>query len=120
LYHFSEYRRYDHEEANVATPKQTAAPGAYASQLAVHPYLELPPTQLMKRIPELKGISPAPDQQALPMILQQTGKQVDLIAHEDITQQLLANRTSFRRIQIDDYAVYQALTILYMPLPCGV
>jgi hypothetical protein len=55
----------------------------------------------MKRIPELKGISPAPDQQALSRILQQTGKQVDaffanvvdLIAHEDITQQRLATRT---------------------------
>jgi hypothetical protein len=100
VHHFSEYRRYDHEEANVATPKETAAPGAYAGQLAVHPYLELQLTQLMKRIPELKGISPAPDQQALPMILQLTGKQVDaffanlvdVIAHEDITQQRLATR----------------------------
>jgi hypothetical protein len=101
VHHFSEYRRYGHEEANVATPKETAAPGSYAGQLAVHPYLELPLTQLMKRIPKLKGISPAPDQQALSMILQQTGKQVDaffanlvdLIAHEDITQKRLATRT---------------------------
>jgi hypothetical protein len=100
VHHFSEYRRYGHEEANVATPKETAVPGAYAGQLAVHPYLELPLTQLMKRIPELKGISPAPDQQALPMILQLTGRQVDaffanlvdVIAHEDITQQRLATR----------------------------
>ena len=91
VHHFSEYRRYDHEEA--------AAGSAYA--LAVHPYLELPLTQLTKRIPQLKGISPAPDQEALPVILQQTGKQVDaffvnlvdLIAHEDITQQRLASGT---------------------------
>ena len=97
--HFSEYRRSDHKEANVATLKDAAAGSAYA--LAVHPYLELPLTQLTKRIPQLKGISPAPDQEALPMILQQTGKQVDaffvnlvdLIAHEDITQQRLASGT---------------------------
>jgi len=101
VHHFSEYRRYDHGEADVATPEETGARDAFAGQIAVRPYLELPLTQLMKRIPELKGMSPAPDQQALPMILQQTGKQVDaffanlvdLIAHEDITQQRLATRT---------------------------
>jgi len=101
VHHFSEYRRYDHGEANVASPEETATSQAFAGQIAVHPYLELPLTQLTKRIPELKGISPAPDQQALPMILQQTGTQVDafftnlvdLIAREDITQQRLATRT---------------------------
>ncbi len=101
VHHFSEYRRYDHEEANVANPKETAAGTASVPQLAFHPYLELPLTQLMKRIPQLKGISPAPDQDALSMILQQTGKQVDaffvhladLIAHEDITQERLASGT---------------------------
>jgi hypothetical protein len=94
VHHFSEYRRYDHEDANVASAKETAG-------LAIHPFLELPLNQLTKRIPQLKGISPAPDQEALPRILQQTGKQVDdffahlvdLIAHEDITQQRLATAT---------------------------
>ena len=101
VHHFSEYRRYDHGEADVATSDETAARGAFAGQTAIHPYLELPLNQLMKRIPELKGISPGPDQQALPMILQQTGKQVEtffanlvnLIAHEDVTQQRLGTRT---------------------------
>lgn len=101
VHHFSEYRLYDHKEASVATPKETAAGSAYARQLATHPYVELPLTRLMKRIPELKGIASAPDQQALPMILRQTGKQVDaffanlvdLIAHEDITEARLATRT---------------------------
>ena len=101
VHHFSEDRRYNPEEANASPPKETSAGSVYARELAVHPYLELPLTQLLKRIPELKGISPAPDQQALPMILQQTGKQVDfffanlvdLIAHEDITQQRLGTRT---------------------------
>lgn len=82
-------------------PKETAAGTASAPQLVFHPYLELPLTQLMKRIPQLKGISPAPNQEALSMILRQTGKQVDaffahladLIAHEDITQERLGNGT---------------------------
>jgi hypothetical protein len=101
VHRFSEYRRYDHEEANVANWKETAAGTASARQLALHPYLELPLTQLMKRIPQLKGIEPAPNQEALSMILRQTGKQVDtffahladLIAHEDITQERLGNGT---------------------------
>jgi hypothetical protein len=101
VHHFSEYRRYEHEEANVVTSKETAAGSAYVRELADHPYLELPLTQLRKHIPEVKGISAAPDQKALPMILQQTGKQVDaffanlvdLIAHEDITQQRLTTGT---------------------------
>lgn len=60
-----------------------------------HPYLEEPPKQLVKRIPELKGIRPAPSQQALGMILRRTGERVDeffanlpdIIAREEITQQ---------------------------------
>jgi hypothetical protein len=60
-----------------------------------HPYLEEPLDQLLKQIPELKTLRPAPDQQALAMILQKMGERVDelfanmvdLIAHEEITQQ---------------------------------
>jgi hypothetical protein len=60
-----------------------------------HPYLEEPLQQLVKQIPELKTIRPAPDQQALAMILQRTGERVDeffanmvdLIAREEITQE---------------------------------
>ena len=62
-----------------------------------HPYLEEPLKQLVKRIPDLKGIRPSADQQALSMILRNTGERVDeffdnlvdLIAHEEITQQRL-------------------------------
>ena len=101
VHRFSEYRRYDQAEPSGATPEETGARDAFSGQIAVHPYLELPLSQLIKRIPKLKGISPAPDQQALSMILQQTGKQVDaffadlvdLIAHEDITRRRLATRT---------------------------
>jgi hypothetical protein len=60
-----------------------------------HPYLEDPLDQLVKKIPELKTLRPAPDQQALAMILQKTGERVDeffanmvnLIAREEITQE---------------------------------
>jgi hypothetical protein len=63
----------------------------------VHPYLEEPVKKLVKRIPELKSMQPAPDQQALPMILEKTGKTiddffhniVDLIAQEKIIQENL-------------------------------
>ena len=62
-----------------------------------HPYLEEPAKKLVKRIPELKSMQPAPDQQPLPMILEKTGKTiddffhniVDLIAQEKITQENL-------------------------------
>jgi len=60
-----------------------------------HPYLEEPLDQLVKQIPELKRLRPAPDQQALAMILRKTGEKVDeffanivdLIAREEITQE---------------------------------
>lgn len=64
---------------------------------AEHPYLEDSLKQLVKRIPELKAIRPAAEQQALAMILQKTGARtdeffanmVDLIAHEEIKQKRL-------------------------------
>ncbi|HTQ59493.1 MAG TPA: VWA domain-containing protein [Candidatus Solibacter sp.] len=62
-----------------------------------HPYIDLPLAQLIERIPELKTIQPAPDQQELPLILEKLGRSVDdfasnigdLIAHEEITQERL-------------------------------
>jgi hypothetical protein len=62
-----------------------------------HPYLDLPPAQLVERIPELRTLRPAPDQQELAMILQKMGRSVDefarsigdLIADEDVTQEWL-------------------------------
>jgi hypothetical protein len=58
-------------------------------------YLDEPLKQLIKRVPELKGIRPAADQQELAMILRKTGESVDeffdnvvdLIAQEEIKQQ---------------------------------
>jgi hypothetical protein len=100
-HHFSDYRRYEHEEADATTLKEATVASASVGDAAIHPYLELPLAQLVKRISQLKGISPAANQEALPMILRQTGKQVDaffanlvdLVAREDITQQRLTSGT---------------------------
>ena len=70
----------------------TAQPAAKA-----RPYLELAPEQLTERVPELKTLQPAEDQQLLPTILSNTGARVDdfvrqvvdLTAHEQITQETL-------------------------------
>lgn len=65
------------------------------------PYLQLPLNQLVKRVPELKGVSPAADQRELTMILRRTGATVDefflnivdLIAQEEIVQERLLSVT---------------------------
>jgi hypothetical protein len=76
-----------------------------------HPYLEEPLEQHIKQIPELKAIQSAPDQQALPTILEKTGEQVgeffrnviDLIAHEEITEEKVdGRRNARRRLQVED------------------
>jgi hypothetical protein len=69
--------------------------GAQSYDVNSRPYLEEPLDQLVKQIPELKTLRPAPDQQALAMILQKIGERVDeffanmvdLIAREEIIQE---------------------------------
>lgn len=69
-----------------------------------HPYLQDPLKQIVKRIPELEGIRPAVDQQALSMILRETGVRVDeffhnvvdLVAHEEIKQVRLSSSGATR------------------------
>jgi VWFA-related protein len=81
-------------------PRTDVAPIATSDQLYdanPHPYLDEPLAQLVARIPELKALQPAPDQQALPMILKKMGRSEDdfardvgdLIAHEYVTQEKL-------------------------------
>jgi VWFA-related protein len=77
-----------------AAPVDASNQGDYAN---AHPYFDLPLTQLVERIPELKTLQPVPDQQELPVILQKMGRRVDdfmrdigdLIAKEDVTQEKL-------------------------------
>jgi hypothetical protein len=62
-----------------------------------HPYVGLPMAKVVERVPELKSLEPAADQQELPMILQKMGERMDdflhnigdLIAREDLTQERL-------------------------------
>jgi hypothetical protein len=64
-----------------------------------HSYLDEPSEKLVKHFPELKGIRPAADQQALPVILSRTGEEVDeffnnvvdLVANEEIKQERLGS-----------------------------
>jgi VWFA-related protein len=94
------------------TPEALSQQVYYAS---AHPYLDLPLAQLVDRIPELKTLQPAPDQQNLPVILQKMGRSVDdfvrnigdLLAHEDVTQEKLnakGNVKGKERVQ-DNYLI---------------
>jgi hypothetical protein len=79
------------------------------------PYLEMPPEQLVKRIPELKALQSAQDQQMLPAILSKSGARVsdflnqlvDLTALEEITQEILdeSGRTKSSRQRKYSYLI---------------
>ena len=80
------------------TTKGATRPGEDAELYAnAHPYLDWPLAQLTERIPELKTLQPAVDQQQLPFVLQNMGRAVDdfvrnvgdLIADEDVRQEKL-------------------------------
>ena len=90
----SVHTQVSHEQARMQLNK-----GDQNKTMELHSYLEEPLDQLLKRIPELQGISPAADQHQLSMILRRTGaavdeffaNMVDLIAHEDIIQERLVS-----------------------------
>ncbi len=76
-----------------------------------HPYLEESLEQIVHDMPELRAIESAPDQQALPTILEKTGEQVDaflrnivdLSAHEEITEEKLGEQGKvIERLQVQD------------------
>ena len=80
-----------------------------------HPYMDEPLTELTERIPDLKTLRPAPDQQELPVILETMGRRVDdfirsigdLIAHEDVLQERLNTKGKIEakeRVQ-DEYLI---------------
>jgi VWFA-related protein len=98
--------------AGSVTPEAFSQQVYYAN---AHPYHDLPPAQLVDRIPELKTLQPAADQQQLPVILQKMGQSVDnfmrdigdLMAHEDVTQEKLNEKGGIRakqRVQ-DNYLI---------------
>ena len=67
------------------------------TNMQLYSYVEEPLDQLIKRVPELKGIGPAANQGELAIILRRTGATVDeffadvvdVIAHEEIVQERL-------------------------------
>jgi hypothetical protein len=68
--HYTDYQPYRGPMSNNAEPEQSAR----RNDTEAHPYPEEPLKQLVKRIPDLKGIRPSADQQALSMILGNTGE----------------------------------------------
>jgi hypothetical protein len=58
--HYTDYQPYRGPMSNNAEPEQSAR----RNDTEAHPYLEEPLKQLVKRIPDLKGIRPSADQQA--------------------------------------------------------
>ena len=79
-----------------ASAESTAA-GHEPDYANAHAYIDLAMAQLVERVPELKSVEPAADQQELAMILQKMGERMDdfvhnigdLIAREDVTQERL-------------------------------
>jgi hypothetical protein len=114
-YVFTNYQRYlSNEKENSTDVDVKKSPKIYYGN-ARPTYLDEPPQYLAKLIPELKTIRPEADQEALPMILQKMGLQVDsffsnipnLIADEDITQQELGSVGEVNRAQnvADEYLI---------------
>ena len=96
-------------------PGAAPAAASIAAYANAHPYLDWPLAQLTGRIPELKALQPAANQQQLAVILQNMGRTVDdfvrtivdLIAHEDVTQEKLDAKGKIKakeRVQ-DDYLI---------------
>lgn len=95
-----------------AAPPQLVGSNGLGYYAHAHPYLEESLKHLIKQIPELETLRPAPDQEALPMILAHTGAKVgdffhnivDLAAHEEVTQEILAHPGAIlasQRVQYD-------------------
>jgi hypothetical protein len=100
-HHFSHYRTLVNSNGSAPTVKEAEPDGLALDEIVSrddkesHPYLEESLQELVKHIPELKGMRPATSSGALTMILEKTGKTVDdffdnvvdLVAQEEIKQQ---------------------------------
>ena len=91
--------------------------GYYAN---ARPYLDEPLAQIVKRLPQLKGLEPAQSQQELPEILKRTGEQVDdffrhitdLTAREDISLTRLKQDKPYTQPQLAGERVRDSYLIL--------
>ena len=68
-------------EASAPGPTQVSDASVTALYQEAHPYVDWPTQELIKAVPKLKGLEPAPDQDALPTILKKTGENVDSFFH---------------------------------------
>jgi hypothetical protein len=115
VHRFTDYRAYADADG-ITTALKESDPNELSLEESVqkndvqaHPYLEEPLKQLVKHIPELKGMRSATSMHALPMILEGTGKKVDdffdslvdLIAQEEIKQE----RSSRSELVRDNYLI---------------
>jgi hypothetical protein len=97
-------------KGNAFVHQENTADGTADEQ--THPYLEDTPKQLVKHVPELKGLRPAADQQELAMILGKTADRVDeffsnvvdLVAHEEIRQERNGYSSRARAVK-DNYLI---------------
>jgi hypothetical protein len=86
------------------------------------PYLNESLKHLVKHIPELRTLRPAPNQELLPIILMHTGMKVgdffhnmvDLVAHEEIAQEILGPDDAVlagRHVRYDYLILFNGLTV---------
>jgi len=104
----------------IASPRCKAqlSPAEQLLYANAKPYLAEPPEKLIAQIPELQGLRPAADQQPLSRILASTGTVVegyfdsliDLIAHEDIDQEILSAQGAIKHKQ---HRTYDYLIVLH-------
>jgi hypothetical protein len=85
-----------------------------------HPYVDAPIKQILKRIPQLRDLQPAPTQQELPTILQRTGDNVDsffrritdLTAREEISLTRLKQEKPYTKPELSGERVRDTYLIL--------
>ncbi len=101
--------------AKRAAPAQLVDTTGQSYFADAHPYLEEPLEQLIREIPELKGVEPAENQDELPVILRGTGRTVEaffkdvvnLVAHEEVKQERIngKGKTTANRQRRYDYMI---------------
>ena len=117
-------------ESRTPSTREAQAPASTLSKTepaeSLESNIDLPLVDLVKSIPELRGLQPAADQQELPTLLEKVGdkahalfqKMPNLIAHEEVVQQtgrskpfrqafeyLILSHTTEKEVRLDEYRV---------------
>jgi hypothetical protein len=94
------------QAGDVSAARQISQPPAPASNEKAH-YVDSPIQQLVKGVPKLKGLEPAPNQDALPLILKETGENVDSFFHNFVAttaREQIHQAASIPRGSLTDFA----------------